>query len=139
MTHNLAPFMKRFFSHYLPVQKGLSVNTISSYRDAIKLLLCYSGDNLKKSVDTLIVEDITESLVLNFLDHIESNRGCIARDFPASLQNLKKFAATFLGFQQAGLLSRCQQLDFGLAFPGSARAASRQETTQRLRRVSVSQ
>jgi len=30
MSHQLAPFMKRFFSHYLPVQKGLSVNTLSS-------------------------------------------------------------------------------------------------------------
>jgi hypothetical protein len=24
MSHSLANFMKRFFSHYLPVQKGLS-------------------------------------------------------------------------------------------------------------------
>ena len=41
MTHALANFMKPFFSHYLPTQRGLSINTIASYRDAIKLLLCY--------------------------------------------------------------------------------------------------
>ncbi len=76
MTHLLAPFMKRFFGHYLGVQKGLSINTISAYRDAIKLLLCYGADTLKKSVDELMTEDITESLVLNFLDHLETKRGC---------------------------------------------------------------
>ena len=62
------------------------------------------------------------------------------RDFPASLQNLKKLQPRcFLGGRQVGLLSRSQWLDFGLAFPDSSRAASRQAITQRLRRVSVSQ
>jgi site-specific recombinase XerD len=40
MTHIIAKFIKRFFSQYLPVQKGLAANTILAYRDAIKLLLC---------------------------------------------------------------------------------------------------
>jgi len=33
MTHIIAKFIKRFFSYYLPVQKGLAVNTILAYRD----------------------------------------------------------------------------------------------------------
>ena len=76
MSALLANFLKRFFSHYLPVQKGLSENTVFSYRDAIKLLLCYAADRCKKSVDELCVEDIDESLVLTFLDHLETVRGC---------------------------------------------------------------
>ena len=40
MSLLLANSLKRFFSHYLPVQKGLSENTVVSYRDALKLLLC---------------------------------------------------------------------------------------------------
>lgn len=40
MNPLLANSLKRFFSHYLPVQKGLSENTVLSYRDATKLLLC---------------------------------------------------------------------------------------------------
>jgi integrase/recombinase XerD len=35
MIPTLANFIKRFFSHYLPTQKGLAVNTIMAYRDAI--------------------------------------------------------------------------------------------------------
>ena len=42
MNHPLASFIKRFFSHYLPVQKGLSVNTILAYRDAVKYTLANS-------------------------------------------------------------------------------------------------
>ena len=38
MTHSIAKSIKRFFSHYLPVQKGLAANTIMAHRDAIKLL-----------------------------------------------------------------------------------------------------
>lgn len=71
MNHPLATFMKRFFGHYLPVQKGLSVNTVRAYRDAVKLLLCYAADTLGKTADELAVEDITEALVLDFLDQVE--------------------------------------------------------------------
>ena len=53
MTHIIAKFIKRFLSYYLPVQKGLAVNTILAYRDAIKLLLCYAADTLHKNVEEL--------------------------------------------------------------------------------------
>ncbi len=76
MNHSLAIFIKRFLSHYLPVQKGLSVNTITTYRDAIKLLLCYASDKIPKQIDELMVEDITETLVLDFLEHLEQVRNC---------------------------------------------------------------
>lgn len=73
---SLANCLKRFFSHYLPVQKGLASNTILAYRDAIKLLLCFAAGTLKKSVDALAIEEVNETLVLAFLDHIEKTRGC---------------------------------------------------------------
>lgn len=109
MTHLLAPFMKRFFSHYLPVQKGLSINTINAYRDAIKLLLCYSGDTLKKSVDELISEDMTETIVLNFLDHLETKRGCTVRTRNARLAAIRSLFA-FIGREEPVLLVQCQQV-----------------------------
>ena len=71
MNHPLGSFIKRFFSHYLPVQKGLSVNTILAYRDAVKLLLCHAADTVGIAVDELAVEDISEKIVLGFLDELE--------------------------------------------------------------------
>lgn len=79
MTSIIAKFIKRFFSHYLPVQKGLAANAILAYRDALKLLLCYASDTLKKSLEDLCVEDLDESLVLDFLEHIENTGGCSTR------------------------------------------------------------
>jgi len=66
MNTPLANPVKRFFSDYLPVQKGLATNTIMAYRDTIKLLLCYAADTRKKPVETLTVEDLDEPLVLAF-------------------------------------------------------------------------
>ena len=52
----------RFFSHYLPVVKGLAADTVAVNRDGLKLLLCYAADTRKKSVDKLNVEDLDEPL-----------------------------------------------------------------------------
>jgi integrase/recombinase XerD len=89
MIPMLANFIKRFFSHYLPLQKGLAANTLVAYRDAIKLLLGYASDTLKKNVEELGVEDINESLVLDFLDHVEKTRGCNPRTRNARLAAIR--------------------------------------------------
>jgi site-specific recombinase XerD len=109
MTHIIAKFIKRFFSHYLPVQKGLAVNTILAYRDAIKLLLCYASDTLNKSVEELCVEDIDESLVLDFLEHVENTRGCSARTRNARLAAIRALFG-FIAREQPCLLLHCQSI-----------------------------
>ncbi len=109
MNHPIAPLLKRFFSHYLPVEKGLSVNTVRAYRDAVKLLLCYAADSLSKSVDQLLVEDITESRVLAFLDHLEQRRGSTQRTRNARLAAIRSLFA-FIARQQPILLVQCQQI-----------------------------
>ena len=109
MTQTLAMFIKRFFSHYLPVQKGLSANTILAYRDAIKLLLCYAADTLKRSVEELCVEDIDESLVLGFLDHLENTRGCTPRTRNARLAAIRALFG-FIAREEPSLLLHCQTI-----------------------------
>jgi len=39
MNHPLATYLKRFFSHYLPVQKGLSPHTVAARASALKIVL----------------------------------------------------------------------------------------------------
>lgn len=103
----LANYLKRFFSHYLPVQRGLAQNTILAYRDAIKLLLCHAADTLNKSVDELTVEEIDQSLVLAFLDHLENVRRCSARTRNARLAAIRAFFR-FLAREEPSLLLHCQ-------------------------------
>ena len=109
MKHLLANFMKRFFAHYLPIQKGLAVNTILAYRDTIKLLLCYAANTLNKSADELCVEEIDESLVLAFLDHLEDTRGCSPRTRNARLAAIRVLFG-FIAREEPALLLQCQKI-----------------------------
>lgn len=109
MSHLLANYMKRFFSHYLPIQKGLSLNTMYAYRDAIKLLLCYAADTLGRSVDGLAVEDITEKMVVAFLDHVEQERKCSPSTRNARLAAIRSLFA-FIAREEPALLQQCQRI-----------------------------
>ncbi|RLC10675.1 MAG: hypothetical protein DRH43_05870 [Deltaproteobacteria bacterium] len=48
-SHPVADYMHPFFYQYLAGVKGVSDSTIISYRDAIKLLLCFGANQLKKT------------------------------------------------------------------------------------------
>ncbi|ALC16222.1 site-specific recombinase XerD [Desulfuromonas soudanensis] len=109
MKQLLAKFMKPFFSHYLPIQKGLATNTLLAYRDAIKLLLCFAADTLRKSADELSVEEIDEALVLAFLDHLENVRGCTPRTRNARLAAIRVFFG-FIAREEPVLLLQCQRI-----------------------------
>ena len=109
MTHIIAKFIKRFFSQYLPVQKGLAPNTTLAYRDAIKLLLCYAADTLHKSVEDLCVEEIDEPVVLDFLDHLENTRHCTARTRNARLAAIRAFFG-FIAREEPALLLHSQMI-----------------------------
>ena len=109
MNTPLANPVKRFFSDYLPIQKGLAANTIMAYRDTLKLLLCYAADTRKKAVEELTVEDLDEPLVLAFLDHLEVARGCSARTRNARLAAIRAFFG-FLARENPLLLPQCQTI-----------------------------
>ena len=70
-THSVAEYIRPYFYNYLSKTKGLSVHTILSYRDALKLVLRFAADDLKKHSDRLTIEDLDEKLILVFLDYME--------------------------------------------------------------------
>ena len=109
MNHPLASFIKPFFSHYLPVQKGLAVNTTLAYRDAVKLLLCHAADTIKIAVDELALEDICEKIVLGFLDHLEQSRGCTTKTRNARLAAIRSLFE-YIARQEPVLLVQCGQI-----------------------------
>lgn len=67
--------MTSFFTLYLPTRRDLSDNTISSYRDAFKLMLSFS--DLVKGIpaDKLKLKDFTESFVSDFINWLSNSRG----------------------------------------------------------------
>ncbi len=109
MTPTLAHWLQRFLGYYLPVHRGLTVNTILAYRDTLKLLLCYAADRLKKPVDKLTIGDLDEPLVLSFLDHLEKDRACTARTRNVRLAAIRAFFG-FAGREEPTLLVQAQSV-----------------------------
>jgi site-specific recombinase XerD len=71
--NTLGAALRGFFTS-LPRLRGLSPNTILSYRDALKLLLLFVAEQKNVSVCDLAVEDIGVSEVIAFLDYLEKDR-----------------------------------------------------------------
>lgn len=71
----LSKYVRTYFEHHLVCQRNVSHRTISSYRDAMKLFLRFAAKELKKPLTRTMVTDVSQELVLSFLEHIEKVRG----------------------------------------------------------------
>jgi site-specific recombinase XerD len=107
--HPIAEYLRAFLLHYLPLEKGSSHNTVLSYRDTIKLLLCFASDKLHIDVDALSVEDLNMELILAFLDHLESERNCTANTRNQRLASLRSLFK-YIGRQTPELLLQVHQI-----------------------------
>lgn len=65
----------RFFEEFLPEQRGLSPNTVRSYRDALLILLQFVASDTRRSVERLEVSDLSAERVIKFLNFLEAERG----------------------------------------------------------------
>ncbi len=108
-THLIARFVEGFFHDYLAGQRGLSRNTIVSYRDALKLFLRFARERLGKPVDKLTVEDVDHQVVTAFLEHLEVSRGNSPRTRNNRLAALHSFFR-YVGEQEPLLLGRSQRI-----------------------------
>jgi integrase/recombinase XerD len=70
----LAGHLRTFFHDHLIGQRNVSPHTVLAYRDAIKLLLVFAAERLRKPVARLAFEDLGVETVLGFLDHLETDR-----------------------------------------------------------------
>lgn len=71
----LGPQVTFFFRDYLLNQRGASTHTVHSYRDTLKLLFRFAAEHLEKPVAALALEELDASLLLAFLEHLETKRG----------------------------------------------------------------
>ena len=83
--------LTRFLVEYLPGQRGASPNTIKAYRDTFVLFLRYCRDSRGRSVEKLRLQDIDQSLTLEFLAFLQQERQCAARTCNHRLAALHSF------------------------------------------------
>jgi site-specific recombinase XerD len=107
--HLVARYMEGFFRQYLGALRGVSEKTILSYRDAIKLLLCFAADRLGHAVDELAIEHLDGKLIVAFLDHLEKERHCCIRTRNARLAAIGTFF-NYAGRQEPSLLPQCHAI-----------------------------
>jgi integrase/recombinase XerD len=70
----LAPILQSFFTDRLQRQRHASGNTVTAYRDAIRLLLVYAAEHTSKAPSTLDLADLDAPLIGAFLGHLETGR-----------------------------------------------------------------
>lgn len=66
--------LRAFFAEHLPHLRGLSPQTILSYRDSFTLLLRFMASHRGRSVGELDLTDIEAEDVIAFLDYLEEER-----------------------------------------------------------------
>ena len=84
-------WLPKFFTSHLAGERAASPRTISSYRDAIKLLLTWFRDAEQIPPGKLRLADIDRARVLRFLDWLEAERGCSASSRNQRLAVIKSF------------------------------------------------
>lgn len=74
--NDLARALRAFFTAYLARVRGASPHTVQSYRDSVVLLLRFASAQEKCAVSQLDLVHLTPQRVLDFLQHLETDRQC---------------------------------------------------------------
>lgn len=75
---NLPYIVSRYFTIYLPGERGFSENTILSYRDTFKQFFAYCATEYRLPPDKLKLSDISRDMVSNFLLNLERDGKSVA-------------------------------------------------------------
>lgn len=109
MTTLLGQLIRSFFEDHLTVQKGLRPGSILSYRDTLRLFLCFLATQTRKPITRLALQDLTLDCVLAFLKHLEQDRGNHTRTRNQRRAALNTFF-TYLALRMPEMLAACQQI-----------------------------
>lgn len=80
-----------FLTDYLPDQRNVSPNTVKSYRDTFVLFLRYCNEKRNWPANRLNLRRITDTVVLDFLEYLEKEKGSCIRTCNQRLAALRSF------------------------------------------------
>lgn len=105
----LGTIIVSFFRNHLVNEAGVSPNTIASYSDCIRLLLNYACDILQVTIDNLALDAISDAMILDFLDHLQTERNNVPATRNQRLGAIKTFFR-FLARQEPTLVALCERV-----------------------------
>lgn len=109
----LAPHVSAFFQERLLLERRASINTRDSYAYAFKLLLDYANKRLRVAPSRLELEQIDASLVVGFLNDLETTRA----NGPGSRNVRLAAIKSFMHFVEYRVPSALEQIQRVLAIP----------------------
>ena len=115
MATDFAVFLRRFLTGYLAGLRGYSPNTIVSYRDAFKLLICYFRDQRSIPPGKLTLELIDAAAIAGFLAWLRTSRGNSPTTCNQRLAAIDSFFS-WIQSQDPARMACCQDI---LAIPAS--------------------
>lgn len=110
----LARALRDFFSEHLPRLRGMSRHTVLSYRDSLRLLLCFVAVHRSTSVADLDVEHLGLQEVIDFLHHLEHVRRSTATTRNVRLAAIHAFFR-YLSARDPERIDQCQRM-LGIPF-----------------------
>ena len=87
----IAPHITAFLCERLPLERGASAQTCESYAYAFQLLFTFASQRLRLRPSSLCLEHLDAALVMDFLAHLEAERGNSARTRNARLAAIRSF------------------------------------------------
>ena len=93
---NLNPLftlIKVYLTHYLPLERKFSNNTIRSYKKALNLLFDYVKEQKNVPLAKVTFEMIDRNILSSFLDYLEKERGCSPQTRNHRLASIRAFYA----------------------------------------------
>jgi site-specific recombinase XerD len=104
------PALADFFSTYLPKTRGLSDNTVRSYRHAFRLLLLYVCGQENVPFEKIEFAHLENGKVTEWLNSLEEKRECSARTRNQRLAAIVSFTRFALRNDFEGALSFCVEV-----------------------------
>ena len=109
----IASHISAFLQQRLPLERGASENTCDSYAYSFQLLFLYAAQRFKIEPSALLFEQLDAPLIVDFLNHLEIDRG----NSPVS-HNIRLAAIkSFMRYMQYRLPSALEQIQRVLAIP----------------------
>lgn len=109
----IASHITVFLQQHLPVERGSTDNTCESYAYAFKLLFEYASNCLKVAPSKLHIEQLDAALIVNFLEHLETERGNGANTRNSRLAAIK----SFMHFMEYRVPTTLEHINSILAIP----------------------
>lgn len=108
-TADFSIFLTRYLTHYLPVQRNLSSNTIRSYRDTFKLLLTFCRDVKGYNIAKLRLTMLDKNCIEEFLLWLANVRGASPSTYNQRLCAIHAFFDYVIA-EEPGYMDQCVQI-----------------------------